>query len=469
MSGADVTCHYLSLCQGRQVHYRRAGAGPPLLMLHPSPQDSQALLPAIARFAGHFTCIAPDTPGYGLSDDWLGDAPSLRDYADAIIAFADALGLDRFYLYGAATGAQIAVEIGKHHAERLALVCLDSNGHIDAGTRAAMMADYFPSVAPRRDGGHLLTYWDMCRGLFRAFPWNSEDPADRLDLPDLGPEVTQAILLRYLDAGEGYARAYRPAFGAEDVAHLAGFDAPAVMTRWEGSVVLRLADAMIAKGLPANVRVLHAGAGVDARYGVQLEALLQAQAEHCLPDFTAWPTEICESEGRAWIGGLHVRQDRSAGGPVRILLHGAGQSCASWGREWPAPDGGHSWVAPDLPGHGHSPGLEETSLDSLVSALRSAFGAEEVSGYEGVGLGGSCARQLGGIGTPLPAAKAPDLSPRTSGAHLVEAWQFAATDPRLAEHQRGFSNPSAVHERACDLLRAGRDLSRFLALEAGEG
>ena len=46
----------------RRVHYRRAGAGPPLVMLHASPGSSYVLRPLIELMARSRTVIAIDTP-----------------------------------------------------------------------------------------------------------------------------------------------------------------------------------------------------------------------------------------------------------------------------------------------------------------------------------------------------------------------------------------------------------------------
>mgnify|MGYP001544958043 CR=1 FL=1 len=99
---------YLSVA-GRQVHYRSAGHGPPVVMLHPSPLSSAAVLPMANALAEHFTVVALDTPGYGRSDPMPDRGETLRDYAVYLAATLDALGLQRVCLYGAATGAQLAV------------------------------------------------------------------------------------------------------------------------------------------------------------------------------------------------------------------------------------------------------------------------------------------------------------------------------------------------------------------------
>lgn len=53
---------------GRAVHYRRAGSGPPIVLVHASPQSSLSLTPLIKFLAPRFTVFAFDTPGFGFSD-----------------------------------------------------------------------------------------------------------------------------------------------------------------------------------------------------------------------------------------------------------------------------------------------------------------------------------------------------------------------------------------------------------------
>ena len=70
----------------RRVHFRAAGGGPPVVLLHQSPRSSAELVPLMQVLARHFRVIAPDTPGYGQSDPV---APSSSE--PTIDAFADAL------------------------------------------------------------------------------------------------------------------------------------------------------------------------------------------------------------------------------------------------------------------------------------------------------------------------------------------------------------------------------------------
>ena len=71
MSDTEISRHFVTV-QGnwgpRQVHYRRAGTGPTLLLLHQSPQSSREFEPLMQVWGENFTVIAADAPGYGLSD-----------------------------------------------------------------------------------------------------------------------------------------------------------------------------------------------------------------------------------------------------------------------------------------------------------------------------------------------------------------------------------------------------------------
>ncbi|MGA1498552.1 MAG: alpha/beta fold hydrolase, partial [Steroidobacteraceae bacterium] len=102
---------FISLPQSRfgprQVHVRRAGRGPAVLLLHQSPLSSRAVLPLLGRLSAAHNCIAPDTPGYGLSDP-LPAGVDMEGLAAAVIELADTLGLEQFALYGFHTGAMIA-------------------------------------------------------------------------------------------------------------------------------------------------------------------------------------------------------------------------------------------------------------------------------------------------------------------------------------------------------------------------
>ena len=116
MSGAaDTIEHRFVACGERRVMVRRAGSGPPVVLLHESPRSSAAFIPMIEALAERFTVIAPDTPGYGGSDPLDLHRPQIADYADALEEVVDALGLERLALFGRHTGAAIAIEFANRY------------------------------------------------------------------------------------------------------------------------------------------------------------------------------------------------------------------------------------------------------------------------------------------------------------------------------------------------------------------
>ena len=99
---------------GRTLAYRRAGTGPPLVLLHGGWSDSRAWSPQLASLAAEFDVIAWDAPGCGGSDDPTGPM-SLDDYADAAAALMSALGVERAHLCGLSFGGGLAIAIyGRH-------------------------------------------------------------------------------------------------------------------------------------------------------------------------------------------------------------------------------------------------------------------------------------------------------------------------------------------------------------------
>ena len=105
---------------GRQVHYRIAGRGPVLLLIHQSPQNSRMWLAAQQRFSDRYTVIAPDTPGFGYSDPLPGNPMTIAEFGAATLAFADAIGLQRFAVSGMHTGGLIATWLAWANPQRVA-------------------------------------------------------------------------------------------------------------------------------------------------------------------------------------------------------------------------------------------------------------------------------------------------------------------------------------------------------------
>ena len=149
----------------RRVHYRRAGSGPPLVMLHASPGSTYALEPLIALLGETRTVIAVDSPGYGESAGLGLEEPETEDFAAALVETFDALGLDRVDLYGTHTGSKIAVEFTGTNPGRVRRLVLDGIGAYTPEEREDLLANYTIDLSPRWDGSHLVRAWAMRRDM----------------------------------------------------------------------------------------------------------------------------------------------------------------------------------------------------------------------------------------------------------------------------------------------------------------
>ena len=72
----------------------------------------------MARLAERFTVIRHDKPGCGLSDR-DGIDLSFDGQVAAALAVADAVGADRFRMFGASQGGQLAAAIAARHPDRV--------------------------------------------------------------------------------------------------------------------------------------------------------------------------------------------------------------------------------------------------------------------------------------------------------------------------------------------------------------
>ena len=50
----NISRNFVTINNNRQIHYRRAGKGPPILLLHQSPKSSKELIPVIDGLKKNF-------------------------------------------------------------------------------------------------------------------------------------------------------------------------------------------------------------------------------------------------------------------------------------------------------------------------------------------------------------------------------------------------------------------------------
>ena len=111
------TSHYIDTGEVR-LHAVIGGDGPPLLLVHGWPENWYAwrmLMPELAR---DFKVIAVDQRGIGLSDK-PQDEYDTGTLAGDLVALMEALGHQRFAVYGTDTGMPIAYALAADHPEQV--------------------------------------------------------------------------------------------------------------------------------------------------------------------------------------------------------------------------------------------------------------------------------------------------------------------------------------------------------------
>jgi len=112
---------------GHRRAFRRAGAGPALLLLHGLGCDSSTWLPVLPALAEHFTVIAPDLLGHGASDKPRADY-SLGGYANGMRDLLSVLGVDKATVVGHSFGGGIAMQFAYQFPERTERIVLVAPG-----------------------------------------------------------------------------------------------------------------------------------------------------------------------------------------------------------------------------------------------------------------------------------------------------------------------------------------------------
>lgn len=102
-----------------RLHYREAGSGHPVVLLHgsgPGATGWNNFRPNIAALAQSFRVIAVDMPGWGESD---AVTPDERNHVEAAVQLLDALDIDRAAFVGNSMGGVTSVQLTARHPDRV--------------------------------------------------------------------------------------------------------------------------------------------------------------------------------------------------------------------------------------------------------------------------------------------------------------------------------------------------------------
>ena len=108
------------------IAYRSAGNGPALVLLHGFLCDSRVWRHELESLCDTFKVVAWDAPGAGESRDPPGPF-TISDWAVALAAFFDAIGIESAHVLGLSWGGLLAQEFYRLHPQRcLTLILADT-------------------------------------------------------------------------------------------------------------------------------------------------------------------------------------------------------------------------------------------------------------------------------------------------------------------------------------------------------
>jgi pimeloyl-ACP methyl ester carboxylesterase len=431
----------------RQVHYRLAGEGPPVIMLHQSPKSSREYETLMTQWAKYFTVIAPDSPGFGQSDPLPVMRTTVEELADCVIEFADALSLDRFSVYGFHTGGGVSIALADAYPERIYAAAVNGLVMPTTAERDDILENYLPAFEPNWDGSHLAWAWARMREQTVFFPWFASTLANRMNYTMPAPDALQENVREFLQSGDHYRVGYRAAFEYDAAPALARLQVPTRVTAAQLDPLSQHIDRI---GECADC--LSTGISADGNEAVAwcLELLLA----HAGGDVGGLPAPQALAS-RAWQDMLQLES-----GPVRLLrfgekckalvLHAAAGSAVTADRLARALNDS---AAMDLPGHGEHALSADHHL-SVTECAQHVVDLLSARNDEPILLAG----QGEGAWVALEAAR---LAPeRCSGVLLLDPPELA-TDLREAMKQEGL--PSMAPDwhgghlsRAWHTVRDGR-------------
>jgi pimeloyl-ACP methyl ester carboxylesterase len=468
------------------VHYRVAGSGPPVVLLHDSPRSSVLHLPQLEHFADEFTVIALDTPGYGCSDPLPREPrPEIQDFAAALERTLTALGIERCPIYGFHTSSKIVLEFAVRHPQRLTLAIMDGLNLPPGGPSESFIERYMQPFEVTADGCHLATAWTRARDLHRFFPWFDTTAKSRLPLALPTAEHLHEYVVDLLMAGAHYSSAYSAAMRYLALPRLATLRAPSVFMCRANDPLFSFLD-IVEQQAPAQSRVIRISADAD-EWRTTLRRLLRestvsAERRQSATAKRMSDASVVEVPGYLDTSGGQVRVNRygRADLPPLLLLHdppGSVDSLESLARAL-SPE--RQVIAIDYPGEGESDPIASPSVGAIASALLDScrdlalpsfdIYAQHFAGSFGVEIARRAPERVRQVildGPPIQGkaerrrlwkSYCPSLTPRADGAHLLAAWHFL----RDRELSWPWFDGSAEAIRRRDLALTATDLHRVV-------
>lgn len=484
--------HYVTVGD-RQLHYRRAGSGPPLIALHRLPRTSEDLTPFIQEASKSFTVIAPDMAGYGNSFA-LSDTPDSFDpFCQDLSSLLAALGLDCALFYGEQAGAALALSFAHKMPQKVAALAawdLDLPGALDLPPSAKAP---LPAFVPKWDGSHLAWLWAMLREQTAFHPWHTPALNTRVDADMPSAMELHRRTVQFLSGGvhgRGYEIGYGAArtFNAQEV--LQAVSRPALVVardRHDGQDPWRGVETVSQHLVKSTAGEHETGEGQALTF--LKDQMFEGRVESS-PSVKPIPGVLWHDYADVDGGQIHFHCNGDAETLPLLIQHDAASSIGTVEPITRSLVDHRTVYAFDMPGSGNSDRIipeHDIEVAAYAHVLKQALdkvGLAEIDFY-GMWGGGFVGLELslnfptqvrrlvmsnvfehtGDEQTDMLANYTPDVSPVWHGGHLLQCWHQMRDQgiyyPWFKRVRAGviwrepFLDTDMVHERVCSLLKAG--------------
>ena len=437
-----------------QVHYRAAGSGPPIILLHDSPRSSVLHKELVEHFSDTFTAIAIDTPGYGNSTPLPPEPrPEIGDFAAALAETILGFGVERCPVYGFHTSSKILLEFAANHPERVSVAIMDGLSLPAGDTDHAFIANFMRPFTVTDTGSYLGEEWTRVRDFQRWFPWFAKTKATRLPTAQRDMRYMHDYSMDLFMAGPHFSDAYSGAMRYKAPPVIPTLTARCVFMARKDDVLYSFLDSL-PDPMPDGSTIERLEPDRDA-WKARLRELFTEYADFdgagdfAPPDPLKDPLPgLTVTRGYVGAAGAQILVRRAGRGertPV-VYLHDLPGSARADEPFLKALGQGRPAFGFDLPGCNDSDALDGPSLDAYVGAIAGAMDTLGLTEADVVAAGmstplavrlaamhGGKVRRLvlDGIAMPdddqrteMKVNYMPDLRPLLDGTHLHRCWHM---------------------------------------------
>ena len=365
----------------RQVRYLTSGSGPVIFLLHQSPKSADEYKPLMEMWANDFCMIAPDTPGFGSSDPLKSKKVTIEEIAEATIEFADALGIDRFGLYGFHTGAIISIALAHKFSNRIEAISCNGVLVLTDDELEKIRAEYLPPFLPKWDGSHLNWLWSRMREQLVFFPWHERTQDARMQFSISDPLILHENAVDVMRAGDNYRSAYGAAFEYRLENFVPELKVPALITAGEWDPLCKCLEDLT----PSESTLIESSKDQDQALEKSRIHLLKHSKNTSinLPECALKHSGLTKSVIETAVGDICIQKnfDRADENPLVIIppIGGSSKTIEYLSNELSKEK---ELMVIDLPGHGESvKDIEAPILDAFNQAVSNVINHQNVEQF----------------------------------------------------------------------------------------